>query len=215
MEQRDEMVPGYWTIGAAGQGQIKRKGSLFIALADSVDDPEQVEQLVQRVSKQHPKASHHAYAYRIDRRQPSVRYSDDGEPGGTAGLPLVQLLEGRELTNSVLLVTRIFGGTLLGKGGLARAYADAGREALTDARTVKKILCNVLTVRVPYDRWGKLQHYLHDSGYPVDDVEYGSDVAVRIIIPARQHDSFRSWLDEFSGGAIQPVEEGKSYLSRR
>ncbi len=214
-DDKKAMVPSYRTIGTAGQGEIKRKGSLFFGVADSADDPDQVEILLQQLSEQHPKASHHAYAYSIGLRRPTVRYSDDGEPGGTAGLPLVRLLQGRKLTNSVIVVTRIFGGTLLGTGGLARAYTDAGRAALQEAETVDRVLCSVLSVAVPYDRWGKLQHHVKESGYVIDEVEYTADVTVRVMVPIQHRDDFDRQVKALTGGAIQPIEEGKQYLSRK
>ena len=212
--QGEKMVSSFRTLKNKGKGEIKRKGSQFLSVALPIQDKEELEDAIQEQKDSYPKASHNAFAYRVGKQSPAVRYSDDGEPSGTAGMPLLKLLQGRQLTDAAVVVTRIFGGTLLGTGGLARAYSDAGRQAINRAGTVEKVLCVKFCLSIPYDRWGKFEHYVKTTGYLMNDVNYAAQVTVELVVPAEQKTEFVHWVDEFSSGGFCPQEKGKQYLSR-
>ena len=124
----------YYSIARSATVEIKVKGSRFIAEAKAAESAEDAREILKSIRKKGHAATHHCYAYRIGRAdKQEFKYSDDGEPSGTAGKPIYECLSGRELTNTIVVVTRYFGGTKLGTGGLARAYVDAAKQALEKA----------------------------------------------------------------------------------
>ncbi len=124
-----ESRTGYKTIYENGEGEVIEKKSRFIAIAAPVQSEEEATAFVESIRKKYWDARHHCYAYILGEKKEIRRMSDDGEPTGTAGKPILDLIEGGDLTNTIIVVTRYFGGTLLGTGGLARAYSSAARAA--------------------------------------------------------------------------------------
>ena len=210
-----ESPASYAAFTRRGEGEIRRRGSRFFALATPVTRESDVDSILEETRSRYPDAGHHVFAYRIGLGVPRVRCSDDGEPSGTAGMPLLNLLEGRELTESLLVVSRIFGGTLLGKGGLVRAYTDAGREALRRARPALYVFGYSLRIDVPYELWGAVEHGLHSRGHVPTDVNYGQSVRVDLWIPHDGRQDFTAWLADISSGAIVPRERGTKYVARK
>ncbi|MFW5896725.1 MAG: IMPACT family protein [Bacillota bacterium] len=214
-EGSDEYVPRYRSLSRRGEAQIRVKGSRFFGLALPVKGESDVEASLEEVRSAHPDAGHHAFAYRIGLRIPRERYSDDGEPSQTAGMPLLSLLEGRELVQSLVIVSRIFGGTLLGKGGLVRAYSDAGRAALVRARPAIYVCGSSWELRVPYELWGELEYGLHCRGLTPESVDYGACVVARIWVPYDQQEEIEGWLAELSSGRLVPIDRGRKYVARK
>ncbi len=174
-----------------------------------------VQQYLEEVRAKYPGANHHAFAFRVGLGVPVERFSDDGEPSGTAGMPLLSLLQGRDLVNSLLIVSRIFGGTLLGKGGLVRAYSEAGREAMKAARPAEYAYGYLLSLQVPYDSWGELEYGLRNRGYSITGVNYGESVDVDLWISRCEREGFEAWLAEISSGSIVPLDRGTRYVARK
>lgn len=209
-----EPVKTYLTLCTRAEARIVRRRSTFTGTAVPVRDEEGVRGVLEELALEFPGASHHAYAWRIGRRSPREIYSDDGEPSGTAGMPLLQLLQGRELTDSLVVVTRIFGGTLLGKGGLARAYAHAGREALRCAGVCECVLHRTCEIDVPYGLWGKMEYHLRNSEHRVLDLQYAARVTVQVAVSEDDWPGFCLWVAEMSGGTAVLREKGKRYFPR-
>ncbi len=205
----------YASLTRRGESEIRRRGSRFFGRAVPVGEEGEVDSVLEEARSTYPDANHHVFAYRIGLGVPRVRYSDDGEPSGTAGMPLLNLLEGRELTGSLLVVSRIFGGTLLGKGGLVRAYTDSGREALRRARPALYVFGHCLRLDVPYETWGTVEHGFHTRGYIPTEVEYGQSVRVDLWIPHDERQEFTAWLADISSGGIVPRERGTKYVARK
>lgn len=173
------MQEGYITLRGEASAEITEKKSRFIAglaHAESFDD---AMAFVLRVKKQHYAATHNVYAILL--RDGFQKYSDDGEPSRTAGYPILELLSAEGITDCVCVVTRYFGGTLLGTGGLIRAYSGAAKEALRQAVLYKNVLCDTVRITTPYTFLSKLEHILKAENFPVTDTAYTQDATVTVL----------------------------------
>lgn len=193
------------TLAGAGTGEYTEKRSVFLGYAMPVETEEAAIAFVREIRKKHAEARHNVYAYRIGANL--TRYSDDGEPSGTAGMPVLDLLRHGEITNAVLVVTRYFGGTLLGTGGLVRAYTAAGKAALESAGT--RIVREMATcaVRCAYGDYGRITDALANFEATVSEPIFAEDVTLTITMPATRKDDFTSWIVDFSLGKIAPKWE--------
>ncbi len=145
------MVDTYRTLAAPGHAELKRNGSRFLAQARSVDTAEAAQSHIDAVRAERHQATHHCTAYRIHPSGDVFRYNDDGEPTGTAGPPILQQIDGRDLTNTLVVVTRYYGGTNLGTGGLVRAYGDAAAAALDAASITETVVRTPVAVTFNYN----------------------------------------------------------------
>lgn len=169
-----------------GKGEIVEKKSRFISELISVSSPEEAMRVVEGIKKKHFDARHNCYAYVCGASGEQTRYSDDGEPGGTAGLPLLNLLESNDITNAVIVVTRYFGGTLLGTGGLVRAYRGSGEEALKDSLFAKQIGGSKFLVPLDYkdeNNFRRIVKNLTDLGKLIEikDVTYSTTCNITMV----------------------------------
>lgn len=169
-----------------GKGEIVEKKSRFISELVSVNSPEEAMKVVEGIKKKHFDARHNCYAYVCGASGEQTRYSDDGEPGGTAGLPLLNLLESNDITNAVIVVTRYFGGTLLGTGGLVRAYRGSGEEALKNSLFAKQIGAAKFLVPLDYkdeNNFRRIVKNLTDLGKLIEikDVTYSTTCNITIV----------------------------------
>lgn len=175
------MLSGYRTILAPSEAEITEKKSRFIAWAVPVEDEAAALSELGKIRKQHSLASHHCYAYRLIAGQSvSERYSDDGEPNQTAGLPMLGVLAGMELYNVLAVVARYFGGTLLGTGGLVRAYSAAVKKALTNGALIDKKLYIELRILCDYSYHGKIVHELANLGVFINETTFDAEVELLI-----------------------------------
>ena len=159
--------------------QIVEKKSKFIANLCYVSSIEEAEAILKQIRKKHYDARHHCYAYRIEEKEKILeKASDDGEPSGTAGPPMLNLLQKQELTNVIVIVTRYFGGILLGTGGLVRAYTGAMQEALSNVVEVTKDIGIEVKLEVTYSDLEKLKYYLKQNEIKILDIEYLENVDV-------------------------------------
>lgn len=185
------------------------KKSKFIATVQPADTEEEALAFLARMRGKYPDATHNVYAYVIDENN-IFRYSDDGEPGGTAGMPVLDTIRKEGLVDVAVVVTRYFGGTLLGTGGLVHAYGAAARQGLTAAGIVERILCNVVSVRVDYALSGKVQYMIAGNGYILEDTVYGGDVAFYVCCKIADTDRFIAQVvDATNGKAVCTVLEQK------
>ena len=152
----------YRTIKGPGEIEIKIKGSRFLGQVLSCTDPEEAESLLAAVRKKYYDATHHCFAYRVGiGNEQKFRYSDAGEPSGTAGKPIYDRIEGNELTNIIVIVTRYFGGTKLGTGGLTHAYSETAAEAIKKAGTIEQYLMEQFSLTVPYPDYNIIERLIH------------------------------------------------------
>ncbi|PSQ83046.1 MAG: hypothetical protein BRD30_13375 [Bacteroidetes bacterium QH_2_63_10] len=166
------MSDTYRTLESAAQAELTVEGSRFLADAIPVSDRDAVVVQIDTVREREPKATHHSSAYRLGRDGDDFRYDDDGEPSGTAGPPILRQIDARTLTNTLVVVTRYFGGTELGTGGLARAYGDAAAATLSRAPIVERVVRTPVRLRFDYDDTSPAQRVLQQFDTVVQDSEY-------------------------------------------
>ena len=197
------------TLSKTGDSRIEVKKSVFIGRSFHISSPEDAAQYLAAERKKYPDARHLCYAWVIGGENARQKTSDDGEPQGTAGQPLLELLTSNGFTDTLVCVTRYFGGTLLGTGGLRRAYSDSGRQALISGEPV---------IQVPALRWHEscsypffetLSRKASASGWTVENVGYGQDVTCDITVPEEKETEFVRFCLDASGGAIAPEDPEK------
>lgn len=206
------MTDRYLTVARAGVHESEIKRSRFRCAVAPADSEEAAQEFVRSVRGRHPGATHNCFAYVIGPDGRLHRASDDGEPGGTAGTPMLQVLLGREVRDTVAVVTRYYGGIQLGAGGLARAYGGAVAAALDAVGTVERRRLALVTVTVGHQRAGRLENELRAAGHTVRDVRYAAEVAIALGVPADRVPAFRSWLADATSGTASCVVEGTAFV---
>ncbi len=211
------MTARFCTILSPGRSRLTVKRSEFVALAAPARDRAHAERLLSSVALDQPSAAHVAYAFRTGRDRGVLveGYSDAGEPHGTAGQPLLDLLRGDELDCSLVAVARNYGGIKLGTGGLARAYQQAGRAALELALTGPRVLCQEFLLTLPYSLYGAASAHLPARGWLIHAVEFGADVTMTIWTPRDEIEPLQAYLGGLGGGSISSAAGGQAYLVRR
>lgn len=169
------------TLYKGGMGEIEEKKSRFIATVEPVSSEEEAADFIARIKKKYWDARHNCSAFIIGKSGEKTRCSDDGEPSGTAGRPMLDVLAKEGITNVCVVVTRYFGGTLLGTGGLVRAYSAAVKAGLDNCELIRKIQGYSVTVKCDYNDWGKVQNLCTRKDYIIRDTLYTSDVETAII----------------------------------
>lgn len=203
------MVKRYKTVAGPGEIEISEKKSRFIATVMPVKTQEEVDEFLEGLRKKYWNASHNCYAYQMGENNEIQRFSDDGEPQGTAGKPILDVLKGEELRDTAIVVTRYFGGTLLGTGGLVRAYGRSAKEGVMAAGILECILMQRYLVTIPYTLVGKVQYLLNENGYMTEDTSYTDDVTIHVLVEEDSCDLFKKQLIE-STSAEAIIEEGGS-----
>ena len=183
-------MEGFTTIKEDSKAEIIIKKSKFIAEVFYIESQKEAEQKIQEVVKREHSAKHHCFAYRVFEESLVQRMSDDGEPSGTAGNPMLTILQGRDLTNVLVIVTRYFGGILLGTGGLVRAYSDATVEALDKADIKKKQKGVSIYFQTEYSNLEQLKYYLKQINGKLEKTEYANNVQVTIQVPSDKKEEF-------------------------
>ncbi|MHC5701864.1 YigZ family protein [Streptomyces tirandamycinicus] len=205
------MQEQYRTVAREGVHETEINRSRFIcALAPAATERE-AQDFVAHVRRVHPTATHNCFAYVIGSDAAVQKASDDGEPGGTAGVPMLQMLLRRDVRYAVAVVTRYYGGVKLGAGGLIRAYGGAVGEALDALGTVTRQRFRLATVTVDHQRAGKVENDLRATGREVRDVRYGESVTIEIGLPDSEVDAFRAWLADITAGTALLELGGEAY----
>lgn len=190
----------FQTIYEGGEAEIVEKKSRFIAHTYHVTTEEEVQEVLEKVRKEYWDARHNCWAYSIGEKQPALRCSDDGEPSGTAGKPMLEVLTGQELHNVVAVVTRYFGGTLLGTGGLIRAYTKSTQEGIKASTIIEKCLGQKMSLTCDYTTSGKIQYLTATDHIPVLDTIYTDNVTFEMIIPVEDVEMMEKKFMEASMG---------------
>lgn len=190
----------YQAIYREGRGEITEKKSRFIATIVPVETEEEALSFIADMKKKYWDARHNCYAYVIGSRQELQRCSDDGEPNGTAGRPMLEVLLREGIHNAAVVVTRYFGGVLLGTGGLVRAYQKAVQEGLADSTIVTKRAGMLGTITTDYNGVGKIQYILGQNEVAVADSLYKENVEMQIVVPLEQKQMIEKELSEGTGG---------------
>ena len=206
------MVEQYKTVYEGGTGEIVEKKSRFIANVRPVETEEEALAFIEEMKKKYWDARHNCSAYILGERQEQMRCSDDGEPSQTAGKPMMDVLDGAGLTNTAVVVTRYFGGTLLGTGGLVRAYSAAVQEGLKNSRIITKYWGTELLVGTDYNGIGKLQYLFGQRQIPILDAEYTDQVQFTVLVPVSRVQEIRKAVTEATSGQGAVKEIGDLYF---
>lgn len=206
------MLEPYKILWQGGQGELTEKKSRFIARTQPAESEEEAIAFIELVRKQYWDARHHCFAYVCGDRNQIQRYSDDGEPGQTAGRPILDVILGSQLHNVCVVVTRYFGGTLLGTGGLVRAYSGAAKEGLKRSIILEKRPGRLMKIETDYGGIGKIQYILGQNQVGIVDSEYTDKVRVSAMVPAEKTGRVTSEITEgTSGKAVIELDEEKYY----
>lgn len=193
----------YRTLYKGGVGEIVEKKSRFIATVRNIETEEEALAVIAEMKKKYWDASHNCYAFTAGRNHELQRCSDDGEPGGTAGRPMLEVLLREDIHNLVVVVTRYFGGTLLGTGGLVRAYQKAVQEGLSNSTIIEKKTGQFLEVHTDYNGIGKIQYIAAQRNISVIDTEYTDSVLVKLMVPLEKLEEFKEAVTEGTNGTAR------------
>ena len=203
------MKKSYKILYQAGEGEIVEKKSRFIATIRPVDSEEEALSFIAEMRKKYWDATHNCTAFVIGENHEQMRCNDDGEPSQTAGRPMLDVLLGEDVHNCCAVVTRYFGGTLLGTGGLVRAYSAAVKEGLRNCQILEKQLARKLTVETDYTSLGKIQYMLGEEKISTLDSQYADKVSLTLLVPVDQLDPLMEKLTEGTNGrcVMEPGEQ--------
>jgi uncharacterized YigZ family protein len=190
----------YTTVREFGSREIVIKKSRFIGHARHTATEEEAVAFIEQMKKKYRDAAHNCSAYLVGERDEWQKALDDGEPSGTAGKPILEVIKNRGLKNTVVVVTRYYGGIMLGAGGLVRAYTDGAVAGIDAADPIVKVLHREVTVDIDYTWYGKLENVLRDRGVRVGDVAFADRVRVLCLPEAGESERFQAWITDFTQG---------------
>lgn len=200
----------YLTLKKESSDEFIEKRSRFIGYAKPVTTQDEAMDFINKIRSKHWDATHNVYAY-VLREGQSRRYSDDGEPSGTAGVPVLDVLLKENITDCVVVATRYFGGVMLGAGGLVRAYSHTSKIAVDAAGIIKMSVCSVMSVSCDYNFYGRLTSLIPEFGGITEDTEFGENVTVRFYLPKANEPLFEAKLVDSSLGKFSAVKICEKY----
>jgi uncharacterized YigZ family protein len=207
------MLPEYRTIYRGGEDEIVEKKSRFIATVVPVNTEEEALEFVEKTRKKYWDARHNCYVYSIGMNREFTRCSDDGEPSGTAGRPMLDVILGEDIYNVAVVVTRYFGGVLLGTGGLVRAYSKAVQEGLAASKVILKQKGIALKITTDYTGLGKIQYIAGERNIPVLDSEYTDKVVMKLLVPVQDVGSVQKAITEGMNGRAGIEKDQELYYA--
>jgi uncharacterized YigZ family protein len=202
------MLSRYYTVKSYGEHEISIQKSRFIAYISRAKSEEEAQEFIQKIKKKHRDATHNCSAYLIGENDQIQKANDDGEPSGTAGVPILEVLKKKQLKDTVAVITRYFGGIKLGAGGLIRAYGKATSEGIEATGIVERKLMKVIHTKVDYTWLGKLENELRSSVYAIKEIHYLDLVEVETYVEKAQIQTFNDWMTELTNGQAK-ISEGK------
>ncbi len=203
----------YKTVAGESQTLLTEKKSRFISHVMPVETEEAALSYLSKIRGEYPDARHNVYAYVIDENN-IFRYSDDGEPGGTAGMPVLDTIRNAGIVDVIVVVTRYFGGTLLGTGGLVRAYSQSAKQGLEKSGIVIRTLCDIVSIKTDYDMVGKLQYFLASSVATVEDTVYEDGVTFFAAVPKTDTIRFIDQITETTNGRAETEVVAEKYIDK-
>lgn len=203
----------YRTVHEFGSDEVIIEKSRFIGYSKPIENEEDAIEFIDEIKQKHKDASHNVWAYTVGMSMNIQRYSDDGEPKGTAGIPVLEVIKKEDLRNVAVVVTRYFGGTKLGAGGLVRAYTKGAKIGLDAARIVAKHLYTKLFVQIEYTMLGKIQNEFANKGYIIKDIEYGENVKLTIYSPLEIKEEIEEFVKELTSANANITQGEDFYLS--
>ena len=207
-------MTGYTTVYRDAEAEIVEKKSRFISHIFAVESEKEAAEILEGIRKKYWDARHNVYAYRIGVRGEVERYSDDGEPGGTSGIPTLEVLKGKNITNCMVVTTRYFGGVLLGTGGLVRAYTKAAQEGLKAASLKVREPAVKMSASCDYSLSGKVEYFILNNGYSVADTVYAENVELVCAVPSDRKDEFTKGITELTSAKAEIKAGDEMYLDK-
>ncbi|MBC1433885.1 YigZ family protein [Paenilisteria rocourtiae] len=208
------MLENYLTIRVAGQHEIIIEKSRFICSIIRATDEQTAQEFITSVKKSHWNASHNCSAYLIGERDQYQKANDDGEPSGTAGVPMLEVLKKKRLKNVAVVVTRYFGGVKLGAGGLVRAYGTAVSETCNVLGIVERSLAMIISCTLDYSAHAKFENTLEKEGYQISNTTFTDKVILDVYVDSADVDLFREWAINLTNGQVQLQENGQEYREK-
>lgn len=195
-------MESYKTIKRVGKFEYEDRKSVFIGYAVPTKTPEEAQEIVANIKKQYPDARHHVYAY-VLRENAIARFSDDREPQGTAGMPVLDVIRKKEIFDITIVVVRYFGGTLLGTGGLVHAYTQAALGALIDAEIVELDYYSYFAISLSYSDYQRFLPFAQMHNLRIEQTDFSSDVTISASIKTEKYEEFIVAFTDFSGGKAE------------
>jgi uncharacterized YigZ family protein len=195
-----QLLHHYSTVKGYGEHEINIERSRFITYVNRVETEEEAQEFISSIKKKHHDANHNCSAYMIGEHNMIQKANDDGEPSGTAGVPMLEVLKKRDLKDTVVVVTRYFGGIKLGAGGLIRAYGKAVSEGLNVTGIVERSLMRVMKTKIDYTWLGKVENEVRSSHYQLKGIHYLDAVEVEVYVEEASKDEFVDWMTELTNG---------------
>ena len=202
------------TVFEGGCGLYVEKKSKFIAHVEHVDSVEEAQEYIEAVKKRFWDARHNCSAFRVGTDQIITRCSDDGEPAGTAGRPMLDVILNHDIYNIVIVVTRYFGGTLLGTGGLIRSYTEAAKDGIARSKIIEKIPGRRFLADMDYTDLGKVRYILEKNHYLIEDTEYTDRVLLHLLVPEDEINTFKKTVTDGCNGRISLTEQEEVYYGQ-
>ncbi|MGX6445257.1 YigZ family protein [Neobacillus sp. K501] len=206
------MLSRYYTVKETGENEIIIQKSRFIAHIKRAETEAEAQEFIQALKKKYWDATHNCSAYLIGENDQIQKANDDGEPSGTAGVPILEVLKKRKLKDTVVVVTRYFGGIKLGAGGLIRAYGKATSEGLDAVGIVERRLVQIMHVKIEYTWLGKIEKELRASEYKIKEIRYLDVVEVEVYVDEDRVQEFSKWLVELTNAQCNIQEGNNVYL---
>ncbi|REB08826.1 YigZ family protein [Sporosarcina sp. BI001-red] len=202
----------YKTVKQQSESEIVINKSRFITSVKRTETEQKALDFIQEIKQAHPSANHNCSAYLIGQHDNIQKANDDGEPSGTAGVPMLEVLKKQGLKDTTVVVTRYFGGIKLGGGGLIRAYGRSTSEGVAAAGTVLRVLHHTMCVTVDYTALGKVENEVRQSAWPLEHIEYGEHVTLFILVPVVDVDTFHTWIADLTNGQGEITDGEQKFL---
>ncbi|MDW0112559.1 YigZ family protein [Sporosarcina saromensis] len=206
------MRADYKTVKLYGESELVIQKSRFLTSVKRVETEEEALDFIQDIKKMHHTATHNCSAYLIGEHDQIQKANDDGEPSGTAGFPMLEVLKKQGLKDTAVVVTRYFGGIKLGGGGLIRAYGRATTEGIAATGVVERKLHELMKVSIDYTLLGKLENEVRQSTYPLEQILYEEDVHLLLYVPVSETDTFSEWITELTSAKAEITKISTAFL---
>lgn len=206
------MLPQYFTVNEYGSHEINIQKSRFIAYVARAESEQAAQEFIAKIKKQHWDATHNCSAYLIGENDQIQKANDDGEPSGTAGTPILEVLKKKRLKDTVVVITRYFGGIKLGAGGLIRAYGKATSEGIIHTGIVERVLVTTIKIKADYHLLGKIERSIRESEYKLKEIHYNEAVEIEVYVEMSKVDAFIEWMVDLTNGQTDISNGEEVYL---
>ncbi|SDC11311.1 uncharacterized protein, YigZ family [Terribacillus halophilus] len=206
------MLTTYFTVKTEGSHEIIIQKSRFIGHVMRVETEEEAIAFIQKIKKEHKDATHNCSAYMIGEHDLIQKASDDGEPSGTAGVPILEVLKKKGLKDTAVVVTRYFGGIKLGAGGLIRAYSGSASQSIDEIGVVKRQLMQLAEIHIDYTLLGKVENELRQSPYTLRTIDYADRVVLHVAMESGKEEEFQAYVTDMTNAQAEITFGGQEYI---